>query len=555
MDCKILLPKITAQIEKMPNTVQPYQDLFSICKALETDDFKTAHKYNALLRKYLADGLKKVNEDKAAELFETYRKSLLFDSHIDFDCYMKYLEIDRKPSERFYLPRRKQLKSVVDKFNMLINDELDELFLSTPPRVGKTTLLMMLGSMLIGKESEKSNLYSSYSDTITTSFYNGIIEIIEDPVTYLWHDIFPDAKIVSKNSKEETLNIDRKKRYPSLTCRSIFGTLNGACDATGIIIGDDLVEGIEVAMNKDRLAKLWMTVDNNLITRAKEQCKLLWCGTRWSMVDPIGLRRELLTNDEEYKNRRKAVIELPALDENDESMFEYDYGVGFSTEYYRQRRASFERNDDMASWSAQYQQNPIEREGALFSSGDMRYYNGELPSDCMPDRIFIPVDPAFGGGDYVAAPVCYQYGEDCYVADVVYSNEDKRITQPLLASKAIMHNAHAMQIEANKSTEAYSEGVGEELKKRNYRLNLTTKAAPTDKAKWARILDKAPEIRENFIFLKSGKRSKEYELFMQSVFSYKLAGRNKHDDAPDSLSMAADMTRNSYKPVAFKRPC
>ncbi len=555
MNYETLIRKIVNQIEKTPCEIQPYQDMFSICHAAEESNFDMAHGNNAMLRQYLAKGFSLVNEDKAATLFETYRKSLLFDSHYDFDCYLKYLEIDRKPSERFYLPRRKILKRVVDALNDLSNDKLDEVFLSMPPRVGKTTLLMMYASMLIGKNSEKSNLYCSYSDTITTSFYNGIMEVVDDPITYLWKDIFPDAKIVSRNSKEETLNVDRKKRYPSLTCRSIFGTLNGACDATGIIIADDLVEGIEVAMNKDRLAKLWMTVDNNLITRAKEQCKLLWCGTRWSMSDPIGVRTELLVNDEAYKNKRKRVLELPALDENDESLFDYDYGVGFSTEYYKQRRASFERNDDMASWSAQYQQEPIEREGGLFSPGDLRYYNGELPFDIKPDRIFMAVDPAFGGGDYVASPVCYQYGDDVYVHDVVFNNEDKRVTQPLLAVKAVEHCAAAMRIEANKSTEAYKEGVEKELKNRGYRLNITSRSAPTDKAKWARILDKAPEIRENFIFRENGKRTKEYELFMQNVFSYKLTGRNKHDDAPDSLSMAADMCVKNYKPEAFRRPC
>lgn len=205
-------------------------------------------------------------------------------------------------------------------------------------------------------------------------------------------------------------------------------------------------------------------------------------------------------NDERFKTRRFAVINLSALDENDESQFNYDYGVGFSTEYYQQRRASFERNNDMASWAAQYMGEPIERDGALFTPDDFRYYNGELPTDVEPDRIFMAVDPAFGGGDFVASPVCYQYGEDIYVHDVVYDNRDKKVTQPLLVKAVMEHNVQAMQVEANKSTESYKEGIEEELKKQGYRLNITTKAAPTDKAKYQRIFDKAPDIREMMIF-------------------------------------------------------
>ena len=437
---------------------------------------------------------------------------------------------------------------------MLADNELDELFLSMPPRVGKTTILMLFVTWIIGKNSEMSNLYSAYSDVITKAFYTGVLEMINDPVTYLWHDVFPDAKVVQTNSQDEIINIDRNKRYPSLTCRSLYGTLNGACDCNGFEISDDLIGGVEEALNKDRLMSAWSKVDNNLLPRAKENAKILWCGTRWSMIEPVGLRMELLQNDERFKTRRFAIINLAALDENDESQFDYDYGVGFSTEYYQQRRASFERNNDMASWTAQYMGEPIERDGALFRPEDFRYYNGELPTDVESDRIFMAVDPAFGGGNYVASPVCYQYGANIYVHDVVYDNGDKKVTQPLLVKAVIANSVQAMQLEANKSTESYKEGIEEELKKQGYRLNITTKAAPPDKAKYQRIFDKAPDIREMMIFREPGKRNKAYSLFMQNVFSYKLLGKNKNDDAPDSLAMAVSMVRNPMgKCEVFRR--
>jgi predicted phage terminase large subunit-like protein len=297
----------------------------------------------------------------------------------------------------------------------------------------------------------------------------------------------------------------------------------------------------------------WSKVDNNLLPRAKEKAKILWCGTRWSMIDPAGLRMDLLLNDERFKNRRIKIINLSALDENDESRFDYDYGVGFSTEFYQQRRASFERNNDMASWNAQYMGEPIERDGALFSPGDLRYYNGVLP-DSQPDRVFMAVDPAWGGGDFVASPVCFMYGNDIYVHDVVYDNRDKKITQPLLAKAVQRNDVAAMRIEANKMTEDYKEGVERELLAIGLRINLTTKAAPSDKGKNERIFDKAPDIRDRMIFREEGKRTKEYSLFMQNVYSYKLTGKNKNDDAPDSLAMAIDMVdHRGIKAEIFKR--
>jgi len=554
MDYKLLVPKIFDDIKRDPVNLQAFRDLFSICRYIEEDNFTHSHMTNKLLRESLSTGLKICRPTDAPEVYDLYKKSLLFDAPYDVDSYLLYLELDRKPSERFYQPRRKVLKQVADALQELAEDKLDELFLSMPPRVGKTSILMFFVTWLIGRNSEASNLYSAYSDTITKAFYNGVLETINDPVTYLWHDVFPESKVVQTNSQEETLNLDRKKRYPSLTCRSLYGTLNGACDCNGILISDDLIGGIEEALNKDRLVAAWSKVDNNLLPRAKEKAKILWCGTRWSMIDPAGLRMELLLNDERFKDRRVKIINLSALDEKDESQFNYKYGVGFSTEYYRQRRASFERNNDMASWLAQYMGEPIERDGALFAPNDMRYYNGELP-DGDPDRIFMAVDPAFGGGDFVASPICYQYGDDIYVHDVVYDNRDKKITQPLLVNAVLKHNTQAMRFEANKSTESYKEGVEQELRKRGRRLNITTKAAPSTKAKWQRIFDKAPDIRERMIFRESGKRSKEYNLFMQNVFSYKITGKNKNDDAPDSLSMAIDMVDNPYRKVeVIKRP-
>ena len=272
------------------------------------------------------------------------------------------------------------------------------------------------------------------------------------------------------------------------------------------------------------------------------------------MVDPAGVRMDLLLNDERFRRRKFEIINLPALDEQEHSNFHYLYGVGFSDEYYIQRRASFERNNDMASWLAQYMGEPIERSGALFEPQDMRFYNGVLPDD-EPVRVFMAVDPAFGGGDFTASPVCYQYADGAiYVADVVYSDGDKRITQPLIVKKVLEHNVKAVQIEANKSTASYKEEVEELLKKQGVRVNITTKMAPNNVSKEMRIFDKAPEIRE-FYFLEEGKRSKEYSQFMQNVYSFKLTGRNKHDDSVDSLAQAVEMVRSTIGAVSvFKRP-
>lgn len=472
---------------------------------------------------------------------EFYRKSYDLTAREVFDDFMLALEWNRPAEEQFWLPRREKLMNACNALQDLEDGRLDELFISQPPRTGKTTLIVFFILWIILRDSERSNLYSSYSDSVVKVFYNGLLEILNDPFTYRWKEIFPEREVASTDAKDLLLNIDRKKRYASFTARSLYGTLNGACDCNGYEIADDLHSGIEEAMSRDRLNAAWFKVDNNLLPRAKEGAKNLWIGTRWSVYDSIARRIDLLENDEKYKNRRYRILNMPALDEADESNFEYMYGVGFSSEYYHQRRASFERMDDIASWLAQYQGEPIERAGTVFSVEDLRYYNGVLPDvDC--DRTFVVVDPAWGGGDYVAAVCIKQYDLELYIADVVYSNGDKRVTQPLVAQLAMDNGASAMYIEGTRTTASYAEGVQSLLREKGYRLNMqTTTKHFTGEGKQQRIFDRSPDIKENMIFLQADKRKKPYGRFMENVFSFKVEGKNKNDDAPDVLAMAANI--------------
>ena len=495
---------------------------------------------------------KLIQESKSSDYLkavELRKDLLLYIAPNEFDSFLQYIEYDRDYNRRFYLPRRKQLLPLVKILQSMADDELDELFLSTPPRIGKTTLILLFILWIMGRDSEKANLYSSYGDKNCKAFYTGALEVLTDKDTYLYYNVFPQKKIVHTDAKDELINLDRRKKYASLTCRSLEGALNGSCDCDGILVADDMIEGIETALSPSRLLSVWLKVDNNLLTRAKETAKIIWIGTRWALEDVHGVRLDVLKNEPKFAHKRFTVTNIPALDENDESNFFYQHELGFSTEYYQAKRASHERNNDMASWLAQYCGEPIEREGAVFNPDDMRFYNGELPN-LIPDRIFMACDPAFGGSDFCTAAYCYQYGDEVYVHNVTYNNGEKTVTQPDIVNKIIQYEVQAARFEATKATASYKEEIEKALKAKGYRLNITTHgsaltsstdASKTIKGKQARIFDKAAEIRE-FYFLEDGKRTKEYQAFMQNVYSFKVLGKNKQgDDAPDCLAMVADM--------------
>ena len=544
MDLNLLSEKIRDAIKKEPFAYQPYEDYYGIQKAIMKEDISTGVAGLKWLAETLSSNIPTVvmkELEVGRKMVGLHRRTLMAAAHDDFDSFMLALEFNRPVEEQFWKPRRKHLMPICEALQDMEDNKLDELFLSCPPRVGKTSLIVMFLIWIMGRNSERSNLYCSFTAKPVETFYDGLLEVLKDPITYQFNEIFRMSKVAATNANDTTIDLDRKKRYHSFTGRPIGGSLNGSCDSNGYIVADDLVSGIEEAMSKERMANLWFKVDNNFITRAKEQCKRLWIGTRWSLTDPQHIRMDLLRNEPKYESVRWKYINTPALNENDESNFQFQYGVGFSTAYYMMRRASFERNNDMASWLAQYQGEPIERDGAIFSPEDLRYYNGTLP-DTDPDRIFMAVDPAWGGGDFVSAPIIYQYGEDLFVADVVYNNGDKRVTQPLLVHKAIEHNVQAIFIEATRTTASYTQEVDALLTSMGHKVNLqSTTKHYTGTGKEQRIFDRAPEIREMMIFLESGKRHKEYEMFMQNMFSFSIARKNRNDDSVDSLAIALSM--------------
>ena len=497
-----------------------------------------AGRFRVSMKKVLARG-----GDWALKAYDLIHESYVMSARDYFDDFMTAVEYYRPPERQFWQPRRKQLLPIVNAMQELEDGKLDELFISQPPRTGKSTLALFFTIWIMGRDSERTNIYSSYTKDVVDTYYNGVLEILTDEITYDIEDIFPKLKIASTNAEKGFINVERKKRYASLMCRSITAAMNGLTDASGYIFIDDIHSGILEARNPDLLLGTWQVVNNNLLSRKKDQTKFLWIGTRWSIYDAISQRLELLESSPELSERRYRVVNVPALDENDESNFDYPYGLGFGTNSYKETRAAFEKSDDYASWLAQYMGTPIERNGAVFDPEVLRYYNGELPGE-EPDRIIMVVDPSWGGGDFVSAPCFYQYGEDLYLHDLVFTNKDKFISEPMIVECAVRNKVQAMYVEGTRVTGTYAEELDQRFRAVNYRLNLqrTTKHWASQSGKAQRIFDKAPEIISKVIFRDSKHRDKAYQQAMQQMFTFTVEGKIKHDDFCDSLAMAMVMT-------------
>lgn len=465
------------------------------------------------------------------ELINQYYDFLRYEAPYLVDSYKLYVERKRPKRERFYEPRRRTLKRISNAVQRLEDDELDVLFLHCPPRVGKSGDLTLDIAWHISKDMETSNLYVTYKEGLGGAFLDGVCEIFNDP-TYCHSEIFPQSAIVDTDAKNHKIDLGRKKKYKSLSGKGLEAGLNGEYDAKGWLIIDDPLEGVQDVLNPEVLKRKQTIFDNNVLSRAKEKCKIILMGTIWSLND---LFMNYLHFVETHPVRYD-VIKIPALNENDESNFNYDYGVGFSTEYYQRKRSKHEMNDDMAGWYAQYQQEPIERDGAVFTPEHMAEYYDALPA-IEPLKIIAHCDVALGGGDFLSFPIvyCYEDGE-MYCEDVVFDNSEKHITQPQVLSKITQHEIKNAHFESNQGGEGYKDDIVRMLKENKYECKVSSDWAPVTKRKEQRIWDAAERIRQ-IHFKKPECRSKQYQKFMQNLFSFTMVhSKRKHDDAADSLA-------------------
>lgn len=463
--------------------------------------------------------------------YDLYNKALLFlaQEHKDFDSYLLYVEKNRDPEDRYYQPRRNKIYWLVQKMQRLIDDELDILSISMPPGTGKTTLGEFFISFVMGHYPNTPNLMSSHSGFMTRMFYDAVLNIITSN-EYCWSDVFPDIVFEGNNAKEETINLGRWQPFKTLTCRPIRGSLTGVTRCEGFLYVDDLVSGIEEALSIDRLDKLYGEYTTDLKSRKKKKAKEIHIATRWSVHDVIGRLERMYDG-----NPRAEFIAVPDIDpQTGKSNFDYDYDVGFDEKYFHDMEMSM----DDVSYRCLYKSNPIEREGILYHPTELQRYIGGLP-DREPDSILAICDTKDTGTDYNFLGVFYQYGDRYYLEDLVFKNIDPGTLDELNSDMLVKHHVQQAQFESNKEGSRTANEVERLVKAKGGRCHITKKY--TTQNKETKIIVNSSWVKEHVIFkdITEYEPKSDYGVMMSFLCSYTQLGKNKHDDAPDTLAMFA----------------
>lgn len=547
MNYEKLAWSIRAVIDRRPEDNGAYSDLFSLCREWETEDFSAAHKVNKELLALSAD---QVVRGGGAKFYEQWRRCLLFEAPHDFDSFMTYIELDRKPEKRFYAPRKHYLRPMVQGFQDVLDGKLRLLTISMPKRAGKSQTGINFVNMLSGKFPDRSTLMEGTGDDLVKSFYNGCLEYLTVPNEYLFYDVFPDARLVQTNADTKTVNLKSKSRFPTIMCRSIDARQVGLSEATNVLYLDDCVEGREEAKNRQRLDDKWEVISGDIMGRAIEGTPMVFTGTRYSLYDPIGRVQE----HAQREGWAWRAIEIPALDlVTDESNYEYEREGKkvFTTAYFREQRELLSAEQ----FESEFQQQPFEAKGLLFNKDELNYFF-ELPKDRDPDTIIAVGDTAESGSDSTSMPVAKIYGSDVYIVDVVFDDSPAEVTKPECAKCLIENKVASAVFESNNAGQYYARDVDQIIRERGYSVGIRTKRTISNKQ--TRIEFASDNIKKNFYFKHPStyKRGSQYWNFMKEVTTYTRSGKVPHDDAPDSLSLLENEIRmlSGGKVEVFKRP-
>lgn len=547
MNYEKLSGSIRAVIDRRPGDNGAYSDLFSLCREWETEDFSAAHEVNKELLALSAD---QVVRGGGAKFYEQWRRCLLFEAPHDFDSFMTYIELDRKPEKRFYAPRKHYLRPMVQGFQDVLDGKLRLLTISMPKRAGKSQTGINFVNMISGKFPDRSTLMEGTGDDLVKSFYNGCLEYLTVPNEYLFYDVFPDARLVQTNADTKTVNLKSKSRFPTIMCRSIDARQVGLSEATNVLYLDDCVEGREEAKNRQRLDDKWEVISGDIMGRAIEGTPMVFTGTRYSLYDPIGRVQE----HAQREGWAWRAIEIPALDlVTDESNYEYEREGKkvFTTAYFREQRELLSAEQ----FESEFQQQPFEAKGLLFNKDELNYFF-ELPKDRDPDTIIAVGDTAESGTDSTSMPVAKIYGSDVYIVDVVFDDSPAEVTKPECAKCLIENKVASAVFESNNAGQYYARDVDQIIRERGYSVGIRTKRTISNKQ--TRIEFASDNIKKNFYFKHPStyKRGSQYWNFMKEVTTYTRSGKVPHDDAPDSLSLLENEIRmlSGGKVEVFKRP-
>lgn len=426
-----------------------------------------------------------------------------------------------------FFAKRLFLKKVADAFMRVYASYSDKviyrLAVSMPPRAGKSYISSLFIAWMFGHYPEESVMRNCCSDTL----YNKLSYDTRDIVKSMrFREIFPDIRLKVDKQNVHGWNLD-KSRQVGYYGAGVGGTVIGF-GASMLAFTDDLYKNLEEALSDTTNEKVWSWKQGTHDSRIEGSCCFIDIGTRWSATDVLGRLEEAGKYDE--------IIRIAALDDIDESFCEDVH----TTEYYHELRSE----TDDSIWCAEYMQEPIEAIGLLFPKSElMRFKRTDIVGK-QPDGVIGATDVADKGDDYFSSPIGSVFSEKVFITDVVFTKDAVEVTEPRLAQTILDTKCDQMRIESNNGGRIFSLNVRKAVKASGGKCEIQARHTSQNKA--TRIIMKSGWIKKHCAFLDESeyKKGSDYWWFMKGLTGYKKEGDNKHDDAPDSMTILAEFAES-----------
>lgn len=553
-DCKRAYRQVIASISsKEEADIEDFLDLQTICQHGFLGDAEHKEEYKRYSDYVKETALRQVDKQKkkAKQWRQLYWDILKIESFWFFESYLIYMEHKRPYEKQFYLPRKCTQHIVVEDLQALEDSKTQKMYtLSEPSRVGKSTMMVFFLSWIVLRKPESHNALATHSGELAKHFYELALDLFTSN-DYCFDELYaffqPGKKgLVEKSAEYMSIKFVSTGDFNTCIFKGCDGTWTGNIDVTDYLLVDDLVRDRTHSLSPKRMNDTFADYLNKMVDRKNDGAKEIMIGTLWNVLDPIKRLEDMYRGDDRYVFRR-----IPALNENNESNFKYEV-KGFSTEYYLEMREKLIKSGEESFWMAKFQQQPYVREGLLFPSDQLRFFNGILPPDHK--YTFITVcDVAFGGGDSVSMPIGLQ-DEDTswiYIVDWYFNSSGVKITVPDVASMLIKYGIKEITFEKNNGGQLYAQQVQEELEKRKYVCSCNTKPAPNNISKEDKIKGYEGKIKTLIVFLDGTKHDKErmlaegvtyyerspqYERALEEMSMFVTIGKNDRDDAADSIA-------------------
>ncbi|WP_333638198.1 phage terminase large subunit [Tissierella praeacuta] len=437
----------------------------------------------------------------------------------------------------FYKHDRKYLVDLCNEFQDFYESDDEVLIVNEPPRHGKSRTAGLFVEWVLGKNQNEKIMTGSYNETLSTMFSknvrNSIQEEKADKYKPVFTDVFPGVAIKHGDGAMNLWSLEGG--YNNYLATSPTGTATGF--GCSLMIIDDLIKNAEEAYNEAVLEKHWDWFTNTMLSRLEEGGKIIIIMTRWASGDLAGRALDY------YKEQGIKVrhISMKALiDEKKKQMLCPEV---LSYRSYKNKVKAM--GADIAS--ANYQQEPIDMKGRLYSS--FKTYT-DIPRDKNGSPLFTRIgayiDTADEGADYLCVIVYGVYNNEAYILDVYYTKEPMEITEPNTAEILYKNNVNVADIESNNGGRGFARAV-ERILKEKYNSNKTIiKWFHQSKNKQARILSNSTWVMDH-IYYPVNWRDKWSEYY-KAMTTYQREGKNKHDDAPDATTGVAE-TINDVKKV------